>query len=197
MNKRGQKFIEQKFQIKPVHKSALFFHPKFKALRPFANDEKSLIHTHANELINLLPAQPTVALESMDHNYSSKSTSASSAAGHLDTGRISNQSIDDKFSEWHSPLPVVSERNEVEKYVQSMLNEDTLSSCHTNGKFDILKYWVSANKKKSFRGCIDLLWEYFPFQLLAAPVSEPLVFLEMLSQKSEHNLVLEQLILLL
>ena len=122
LNKRGQKFIEQKFQIKPVHKMALFFHPKFKALRPFANDEKNLIHTHANELLNLLPAQPTVVLESMDHNYSSESTSASSAAGHLDTGRISNQSIDDEFSEWHCPLPVVSERNEVEKYAQSMLN---------------------------------------------------------------------------
>jgi len=114
LNKRGRKSIEQKFQINSVHKLALFFHPKFKALRPFSYNEQALIHAHANDLLKLLSAASSEDLECMDHNYSYE-PSSSSVSARLN---ICNRSIDDEFLEWHCPLPAVSEKNEVEKYIQ-------------------------------------------------------------------------------
>ena len=141
LKRRGFQAIDNKFEITPLHKLALFLNPKFKSLNAFKEDEKVMIKKLASDYISSLVPSINVCSDSIgedDHSYAPPSK----------VRIVSN--IDDEFFEWQDDTEHKESNSEVENYVKAVFEDEFTNSCFVQDRLDLLKFWSSTTLKTKY-----------------------------------------------
>ena len=158
LKKRASCALNEKFQITPTHKLALFVNPKFKSMRALKEDEKNEVLCIAKHyLVELFSTCATASGQGaidrsppcenllLDHAYGMP-TSASRK-------KQKTSDIDDEFLDWQDSYSdtVNCKVDEITGYVEAVFDDEATNRfCASDGKFNILEFWSSSTIKAKF-----------------------------------------------
>ena len=156
LKKRASCALNEKFQITPTHKLALFVNPKFKSMRALKEDEKNEILCIAKQyLVELFPTCATASEQgAVDSSPPSENLLLDHAYG-MPAGQKKRKTsnIDDEFLDWQDSYCDTAncKVDEITEYVEAVFDDELTSRfCASDGKFNILEFWSSSTIKAKF-----------------------------------------------